>query len=213
MCNIGLTPPLVDWEHPSNPDQGRDFLSLLATVRIHLPNEKYLLTAALPAGRWALQNIDLNRAQDYLDFMNLMAYDFAGTWSPKAGHQAQLYAGSSDEASGSAAVEYVISTGFPASKILLGVPVYGRSFLGASGPDQSYTGQGGEEGTFEYKTLPREDTDEVVDTRVVAAYCTGGDGGFVTYDNPDTVKTKANYCRQKGLGVRYIRLMSFNADK
>ncbi|KUJ24360.1 chitinase [Mollisia scopiformis] len=190
----------IDWEHPSDPEQGRNFLALLAAIRLHLPDDRYLLTAALPAGQWALQNIDLYKAQDYLDLINLMAYDFAGAWSPKAGHHAQLFPGSPEEPSGSAAVDYVISTGFPASKILLGVPVYGRSFLGASGPGRSFKGNGGDEGTFEYKQLPRNGAEEIVNTRVVAAFCTGGDGGFVTYDNPETVKLKANFCKEKGLG-------------
>ncbi|KAF4626974.1 hypothetical protein G7Y89_g11184 [Cudoniella acicularis] len=190
----------IDWEHPSNPQQGRDFLSLLAAVRLHLPDDRYLLSAALPAGQWALQNIDLCKAQDYLDLINLMAYDFTGSWSANAGHHAQLFPGQDGEPSGAAAVEYVVSQGFPAHKILLGIPVYGRSFLGASAPGHSYTGHGGEEGTFEYKNLPRQGTEEIVNTRVVAAFCTGGDGGFVTYDNPETVKMKANFCRERGLG-------------
>jgi chitinase len=157
----------------------------------------------LPAGQWVLQNIDLYRAQDYLNFINLMAYDFAGSWSAKSGHHAQLFPGDANENSGSAAVDYVISTGFPAAKIVLGVPVYGRSFLGVEGPGKSYTGNGGEGGTFEYKQLPRPGAEEIVNTRLVAAFCVGGDGGFVSYDNPETVKLKANYCREKRLGVNY----------
>ena len=196
----------VDWEHPSDPEQGQNFLALLAAVRIHLPENRYLLSAALPAGQWALQNIDLYKAQDYLDLINLMAYDFTGSWSQKAGHHAQLFPGTPNEPSGSAAVDYVVSKGFPAAKILLGVPVYGRSFLGAAGPGHSFTGHGGEEGTFEYKHLPRQNAEEIVNTRVVAAFCTGGDGGFVTYDNPETVKMKAGYCREKGLGVCSVLL-------
>lgn len=192
---------VVDWEHPSDPEQGKNFMDLLAAIRLHLPDDRYLLTAALPAGQWALQNIDLYKAQDYLDLLNLMAYDFTGSWSSKAGHHAQLFPGAPDEPSGSAAVDYVISTGFPASKILLGVPLYGRSFIGASGPGKSFNGHGGEEGTFEYKQLPRNGAEEIVNTRVVAAFCTGGDGGFVTYDNPETVKIKATFCKEKGLGV------------
>ncbi|KAH8679994.1 chitinase [Tricladium varicosporioides] len=190
----------IDWEHPADPEQGQNFLFLLATIRLHLPDDRYLLTAALPAGQWALQNIDLYRAQDYLDLINLMAYDFTGSWSAKAGHHAQLFPGSSDEPSGSAAVEYVVSQGFPSQKILLGIPVYGRSFLGAGAPGHSYSGHGGEDGTFEYQNLPRQGTEEIVNTRVVAAFCTGGDGGFVTYDNPETVKMKANFCRERELG-------------
>jgi chitinase len=204
LWDLPLTSIQVDWEHPSDPEQGRNFLALLAAVRLHLPDDRYLLTAALPAGQWALQNIDLYKAQDYLDLINLMAYDFTGSWTPKAGHHAQLFPGNANEPSGSAAVDYVISTGFPAAKILLGVPTYGRSFLGASGPGHSYTGHGGDEGIFEYKQLPRQGAEEIVNTRVVAAFCVGGDGGFVTYDNPETVKMKANYCKEKGLGVRLL---------
>lgn len=99
----------VDWEHPSDYQQGRDFLTLLATIRIHLPKDQYLLTAALPAGQWALQNIDLHYASEYLDLINLMAYDFFGQWSKNSGHHAQLFPGNPEEPSGSAAVDYVIS--------------------------------------------------------------------------------------------------------
>lgn len=201
-----LTLAPVDWEHPADPQQGADFLALLSAIRLHLPDEDYLLTAALPAGEWALRNIDLCRAQDYLDLINLMAYDFAGSWSPTAGHHAQLYPGNPDEPSGSAAVDYILSAGFPASKILLGVPVYGRSFFGANAAGASFNGCGGEEGTFEYKELPRHDAEEVVNTRVVGAFCTGGDGGFVSYDNPATVKIKASYALEKGLGVSHRAL-------
>ena len=133
-----------------------------------------------------------------------MSYDFTGSWSGRAGHHAQLFPGNHREPSASAAVDYAISTGFPPRKILLGIPVYGRSFLGATGPGHRYNGSGGEDGTFEYKELPRNGTEEIINTRVVAAFCVGGDGGFVSYDNPETVKLKAKYCREKNLGVRFF---------
>lgn len=189
----------IDWEHPSDLEQGRNFLALLAAVRSKLPSDRYLLTAALPAGEWALKNIDLFRAQKYLDMVNVMAYDFSGPWSSRSGHHAQLYSGASNEASGASAVEYMISKRFPPGKILLGIPAYGRSFLCANGPGQKYNGTGGEEGTFEYKHLPRPNCREFVDTKVVAASCIGADGGFVSYDNPDTVRAKAIFCREKAL--------------
>jgi chitinase len=165
------------------------------------------VTAALPAGQWALQHIDLRRAQDYLDYINLMAYDFSGPWTSTAGHHAQLHSANPDEPSGAAAVNYVKATGFPSAKILLGIPVYGRSFLGAHRPGDSYNGCGGEEGTFEYKQLPRPGTDEMIDTERVAAFCVGGDGGFVTYDNPETVRIKGSFCRSEQLGVSNLLLL------
>jgi chitinase len=135
------------------------------------------------------------------DLINLMAYDFTGSWSQKAGHHAQLFGRSAEEGHGNAAINYVLSTGFPAAKILLGVPVYGRSFLNARGPGHPYDGCGGDEGTFEYKDLPRPGTEEIIDTTAIGAFCVGGDGGWVSYDNPQTVQMKASYCKQKRLGV------------
>lgn len=190
----------VDWEHPENETQGSDYTSLLATLRKNLPASKYLITSALPAGTWALKYINLSKAASYMDYINLMAYDFAGPWTSMSGYQAQLHTpvDSSDDmkSSGQSAVRYMVSTGVPINKIVLGIPVYGRSFLGVSHINQKYKGSGGQDGVFEYNQLPRPGTQEQADLKVGAAYCVGGDGGFVTYDNPDTVRMKAAYVKQ-----------------
>jgi chitinase len=194
----------VVWEYPCTPEQGRDFLALVAAIRIHLPEDRYLLTATLPAVKPVLQNIDLRQTAEYLDTLNLTAYDFFGHWTHKSGHHAQLYAMNKDEPSGAAGVKDLMSSGVPGKKILLGIPLFGRSFLGVAGPGHKNRGAGGKDGSFEYNQLPRKGTKEQVDKRAVAAQCVGADGGFVTYDNPDTVKMKATFCKQKGLGVRRL---------
>ena len=134
-----------------------------------------------------------------------MAYDFSGPWTQATGHQAQLCTpknphNDAANTSGQSSTSYLISKGVPPEKILLGIPAYGRSFLGASKVGDRFTGHAGEEGTFEYKDLPRPGTQEYVDERVGAAYCLGGDGGFVTYDNPQTVQMKATFAKQSRLG-------------
>lgn len=202
----------VVWEYPCTPEQGRDFLALVAAIRIHLPEDRYLLTATLPAAKPVLQNIDLRQTAEYLDTLNLTAYDFFGHWTHKSGHHAQLYAMNKDEPSGAAGVKDLMASGVPGKKILLGIPLFGRSFLGVAGPGHKNRGAGGKDGSFEYNQLPRKGTKEQVDKRAVAAQCVGADGGFVTYDNPDTVKMKATFCKQKGLGVRppsmwFLRIM------
>ncbi|KAH6681050.1 chitinase [Plectosphaerella plurivora] len=190
----------VVWEYPSNAQQGNDLLALLATVRLHMPDDQYVLTTALPASRAVLQHIPLRSAAEYLDFVNLMAFDFAGPWAAKSGHHSQLYGLHRDEESGSACVQFMTAAGFPSKKILLGIPLYGRSFLGAAGPGHKYRGAGGDNGTFDYKRLPRSGAKEAIDKKAVAAFSLGGDGGFVSYDNPDTVKAKAHFVKSKGLG-------------
>ncbi|KAI4158851.1 MAG: hypothetical protein LQ342_007087 [Letrouitia transgressa] len=198
----------IDWEHPENPSQGADYVSLLKALRESLTAPKYLVTTALPAGEWALRNIDLKKAQSSLDYINLMAYDFSGPWTSTSGHQSQLYAPPQappeSQSSGGSAVAYMKSKGVPSNKILLGIPVYGRSFLGASQINQKFTGSGGHEGTFEYRELPRPGAQEQFDQHAVAAFCVGGDGGFVSYDNPRTVELKAQFAkREKLAGLFY----------
>lgn len=204
---------VVVWEYPCTPQQGNDFLALLAAIRIYLPEESYLLTAALPAAKPILQNIDLEQSAEYLDAINLTAYDFFGQWTHRSGHHAQLYSMSKDEPSGAGGVHHLMASGVPSKKILLGIPLFGRSFLHVSGPGHKNRGAGGQHGSFEYSQLPRKGTKELVDKRAVAAQCVGGDGGFVTYDNPDTVKAKAVFCKQKGLGVRNIAQFTFPAQR
>ncbi|KAL8947136.1 MAG: hypothetical protein Q9222_006552 [Ikaeria aurantiellina] len=194
----------IDWEHPSNAAQGADYTSLLATLRKHLPAPKYLLTSALPAGTWALQYIDLGKAASHMDYINLMAYDFAGPWTKLSGYQAQLHTPPKNSpdmrTSGRSAVQYLVSKKVPPSKIVLGIPAYGQSFLGAVQINAKFKGPGGEGGTFEYTQLPRPGTQEKVDKQAVAAYCVGGDGGLVTYDNAETVHIKGQYVREHKLG-------------
>lgn len=192
------------WQYPTDRLQGANFLALLAAVRMYLPEEHYLLTTALPASRAILSNIDLRRAAEYLDLLNLMAYDFYGHWTSRSGHHAQLYPSSSkeDESScGAGMVAYLVSQGFPARKVLLGIPLFGRSFPGVSGPGHRFSKPSGD-GTLEYHQLPRKGSKEHVDKRAGAAYCvSSGSTGFTSYDNPDTVKMKAAFVKQKGLGV------------
>lgn len=178
---------------------------MLAALRKELPAPQYSLTSALPAGEWVLRNIDLRRASTNLDLINLMTYDFSGPWTKFCGHQSQLYSpriprNDAAKISCDSTVSYLFSQGVASHKILLGIPAYGRSFLGANGPGSLYNGQGGEEGSFEYRDLPRPGAAVHYDEDVTAVYCFGGDGGFVTYDDPKTVRAKADYAKQKNLG-------------
>ena len=195
---------VVDWEHPSDPKQGQHYVQLLSAVRKSLPAPKYMLTSALPAGEWALKNIDLAQAWPKLDLINLMTYDFSGPWADSCGHHAQLYTpkdphNDAARLSCSSAVAYLTSKGVPAARILLGIPTYGRSFLGATNVGDRFSGAGGEEGTFEYKDLPRPGSVLHFDEVAGAVYSIGGEGGFVTFDDPRTVHLKAQFAQQQGL--------------
>ena len=203
--DIGADFNLVDWQYPSDSQQGADYILLLAATRHYLQTPTYTLTSALPVTEWVLRNIDVAVAASCVDFLNLKAYDFSGPWTDLSGHHAQLYTpmrphSLAAKISCHSAVTYLSFRDVPLAKILLGIPMYGQSFLGVDGIGQRYTGQAGQKGTFKSSQLPRPGTQERVDVEVVAAYCVGGDGGFVSYDNSQTVRMKARYVREQKLG-------------
>ena len=140
-----------------------------------------------------------------VDFINVMSFDAVGPWSSHSGYHSQVYPssqGSNVTIPGSCdqIIDHILLNGVCPEKILLGVPCYGWSFLGTNNINQSHSGLGGENGCFEYWELPRYEAEEHVDYETGAAYCVGGDGGFVTYDNPQTVKMKANLVKKQALG-------------
>ena len=217
----GLDGMDIDWEHPSCAEDGHRFLALLIRLRAALPSPTYLLTTALPAGTWALKHIPFPWVSNYVDFINLMAYDFVGPdfpgSNPVSGHHAQLYSpprrlapSTESRLSCDSAVTYLeLKRGVPARKIVLGIPLYGRSFLGAKGLHQPFIGTAGRDSTFEYRELPRDGTEEVYDDRLGAAYCVGDECGFVSYDNKESVIAKAEFVKRRGLaGLFYWHIGS-----
>ncbi|GAO47590.1 chitinase [Saitoella complicata NRRL Y-17804] len=195
----------VDWEHPSNAEEGRAYINLLKALREVLPTPDYLLTTALPIGQWALQHIPLDEARGILDYINVMAYDMSGPWAPQSGHHAQLHSHSDKEASGSQGVAYMKRKGVPAHKLVLGLPLYSRAFLGVTGPAQKYSSCSGEEGTFPYNKLPLDGAYEWHDEPCCAGGSyDGAKGEWMSYDIPVTTQRKCDWIRQEGLGGAFF---------
>ncbi|KAI0156672.1 glycoside hydrolase family 18 protein [Hypoxylon sp. FL1284] len=198
----------IDWEHPQAPEDGANYIALLRALREALPPSRYLITTALPAGEYCLRNIDMEAAATLLDSLNLMGYDFHGPWTSLSGHHAQLLSWPGEQHdthpelrnSCHRAVDYLVSRGFPSRKIVLGVPVYARSFAGARGVGQPFTSAA----ETDYNDLPQAWVDEAsIDFNVGAASYTDsspGGQGFVSFDVPETVRQKADFVRRTDLG-------------
>ncbi|KAJ8944658.1 hypothetical protein NQ314_009420 [Rhamnusium bicolor] len=62
-----------------------------------IKKNRLLLSAAVPVGPDNIKGgYDVPAVASYLDFINLMAYDFHGKWERETGHNAPLYSPSSD---------------------------------------------------------------------------------------------------------------------
>ena len=99
-----------------------------------MKSPRLLLTAAVPVGPDNINGgYDVPAVASYLDFINVMAYDFHGKWENTVGHNAPLFSPSSDsewrkQLSVDHASNLWVRLGAPREKLIIGMPTYGRSF-------------------------------------------------------------------------------------
>ncbi len=140
----------LDWEYPGQigdgnvyrPEDKQNFTLLLQAVREKLDamsdeegrtgRDRYKLTIATGANQAYLDNTEMHKAHRYLDFVNIMTYDFHGSWTETTGHHANMYptAGQEERPSASDAVRLHVEAGVPAEKLVLGAAFYARGWTG-----------------------------------------------------------------------------------
>jgi chitinase len=101
------------------------------------------------------------------------------------------------------AVRYYESQGISGQKIVIGLPLYGRSFEGTSGLGQNYTSIGNE--GSQYKDLPKAGGREEFDAVANATYSYDQTSReLVSYDNVRSTEFKAHYVRDRRLGGAFF---------
>ena len=224
----------IDWEFPGgggmpyNGQQAADkenYTLLLAEMRRQLDaqgaidHKHYRLTAAVGAGKDKIDFTEPAQYAQYLDWINVMSYDFHGAWTATGptnfnGHliadPMDPSTGPDREYVGDKAIRNLIAAGVPASTLLLGIPFYGRGWTGvAAGPDrdglyQAATGAAPgryEPGIDDFKILKNKSGMRYYHpvTRQLYLYTSQG-GEWWSYDDATVIATKMQYVRDQGLG-------------
>ncbi len=183
----------VDWEAPENTEQASKMSALVQLLRKRMPNA--LITMAVSAedysGKWFLTEDLL----PYVDWLNIMTYDFCGPWVDKVLHNAPL-----PEIKKS--IAYWKSRGWPGEKLLLGIPNYGRRIhatrFGDPAPKGTYVGD--EVNYIDTEKLIASGWTKHFDAYAQSPYLVNSSGGeMITYDDKDSVERKAQFAETSGL--------------
>lgn len=180
----------IDWEYPtssmanisSSPDDTENFTLLMQDIRAAIGNEKDLTLATVASARY----IDFKAILPSVDFVNIMAYDMAS--APK--HHSALYpSGHSGDITSDGAVTAHLKAGVPPSKLVMGMPFYGRG--GDGYPSfQDYNKVGNTD------TQYTEKWDEVAQVPYLADK---NDTLVFGFENPRSLAIKCQYILDKDL--------------
>lgn len=259
--NYGFDGVDIDYEYPSATSQSgnpedfslseprrsklyQNYTELMKVLREEVDiaskedNKEYLLTAAVPASSWILGGMGTNDALKYLDFANLMTYDFHGAWNGYVGHNSALFPDERDnETKGFAMPVLNIDWAYryfrgalDSHKINIGVPYYTRGWKnvtpsnlpgglygsasktngGATGEDNLWADvdengkeiPGGSNPLWHAKNLLlKDDYKRYFDNVCKVPYIWNEHKKvFLTFEDEESIKHKANYVIDKNLG-------------
>ena len=220
-----------DWEYPSGgglatntsrPEDGENYALLLQAVRERLDelevetSRTYEISVASPAGSDKIDDFNLTGLEPYVDFFNLMAYDFHGGWENITGHQAPMFDSLGGDYDIVTAVDLYKKAGVDGSKIVLGAPAYTRAWARVHDSD----GDGGwqevtsrlapgsfEQGVYDYKDVAKKVLDPNLDWKLYwddyaqAAYVySENEGIFSSFETPTSIALKSQWAQSEGLG-------------
>lgn len=222
----------LDWEYPGQIGDNNvfrevdkeNFTAILKLLRQKLDSlgkndSKFLLTIATGANQSYLDHTNMKEAQKYLDFINIMTYDFFTGSSRYTGHHANLKNSKHSKKgpkSAEIAVQLHLKAGIPANKLVLGVPFYGRWWKSVQPENNGlYQLSTGVTGSYSFSTiadsLKNNNFKSYWDDSAKTPYIwREKDSLFVTYDDSRSLQIKADYVKEKHLGG--VMFWQFNGD-
>ncbi|MFD8422831.1 glycosyl hydrolase family 18 protein [Streptomyces sp. NPDC059466] len=209
----------IDWEYPNACGLSCDtsgaaaYKNLMQALRAKFGTGN-LVTAATTADGTSggkIDAADYAGASQYVDWYNVMTYDFFGAFAaqgPTAPHSPLTsYNGIPTPGFTTAdAIAKFKAKGVPANKLLIGIGFYGRGWTGVTQDAPGGTATGPAAGTYEqgiedYKVL--KTSCPATGTVAGTAYAHCGNNWW-SYDTPATIGTKMSWAKTQGLGGAFF---------
>ncbi len=190
----------LDWEYPRAADRAANTALILALrAAFDAVNPAFTLSAAVPTSDWS-GGYDVSAIKEALDWIGVMTYDYHGSWTNHAGHNAPLFRNPKDpDGSADENVRGWAAKGMPRSKVLLGVPFYGRRFnatalFGPATDGSALTYQDSMNRILAGWTYTWDDAAKVPYLQDPQKKI------LVTFEDTTSARVKAEYVQQQGFG-------------
>ena len=226
----------LDWEYPNQigagnthrPKDVRNFTLMLKAVReqLNLMSEKegkdkhYLLAIATGADKAYVKNTELGEIHKYIDFLNIMTYDFYNGLHKVNGHHSNFRPSAQPDLDMNSVVNAVdmhINAGFPAEQINLGIPFYGRIWKGVKSDGGQILFQNAEtvgmgiDYIHFYENINANGFTRFWDDTAKAPYLWNAEEKtFISYEDEESIQYKIEYLKEKGLAG--VMFWEYSAD-
>lgn len=209
----------LDWEYPCfdgkrHFDERFAFHRLLKEIRFALDEvskidkKKYYFTIAAGAYKSYLRTTQLHFVHQYVDFVNIMSYDFAGQWNKITGHHTNLYPSmfKIHAYSVSKIIHRFIHAGIPTEKLIIGAGIYGRKWKNVADFNNGLYQKGKGVGSVSFKKICNEllvDTNYIKfwDSSARASYIWNENKRiFISYEDERSINEKVDYLMDIGMG-------------
>jgi chitinase len=136
----------IDWEYWTGytnnvviPAESNALVTLVKDLKKELAPFSLGISIDLGASDWEGKHV-YNEIKDYVNHLQVMSYDFTGTWSAPGPHSSYEDAiGSGNDVNSTGLAYWVNYRGWPKEHILLGVPFYGKDFDNQGGMGLDYS--------------------------------------------------------------------------
>lgn len=212
----------IDWEYPGmigdsntyRPEDKQGYTNLFRYLREDLDSLgkithlKYYITTAVGGSQDYIDHTEMDKVQQYTDYINVMSYDYAGGSDSLSNHHTNLFVSSGDtnQYSADRSIQSFLAAGVPPSKIVIGIAFYGKGWQMISNANNGLYQRalkGARGGGFTFlkdSVIDKNGFSRYWDNRARAAYLFNeGKKIFISYDDEESVAEKCKYVKKHHL--------------
>jgi chitinase len=212
----------LDWEYPGQPGPGIKFrpedkanftgmlrelraqLDALSDTRQRTDADRYTLTIASAGGRY-FEHTEMDKLHPYLDWINIMTYDFFGQGTGP-GHHAGLHSptGGAARRTTESDVRDHLRAGIPPSKLVVGAAFYAKSWTNVDSfnpPAGGKFSRGFSFAVLSRNILTNSAYEHRWDEHAQASYLWNAETKtFISYEDAKALKAKCDFVKKNRLG-------------